>query len=156
MRGANCRFHQRTRTRPETSPHAWSKPSVLERIFPLSGNISTCVEQTFQPCMTCPFLQKHLHMRGANKLRLLKGDMSKETSPHAWSKQCGMILIKTSNRNISTCVEQTLQLFFKRLRREKHLHMRGANLVMFRFLVLVLETSPHAWSKLSRNGIVLI
>ncbi len=61
-----------------------------------------------------------------------------------------MEIYSTNNRrNISTCVEQTRCVLDVRDVREKHLHMRGANKSAQDLRPAAVETSPHAWSKLS-------
>ncbi len=128
MRGANfCSFFCSSFW-SETSPHAWSKLSKHCLACAFVRNISTCVEQT--PFIAEPGLvdQKHLHMRGANYEIGKKGYNHKETSPHAWSKLISNADISACNRNISTCVEQTLLGNSLPWRTKKHLHMRGANL----------------------------
>ena len=50
-------------------------------------------------------------------------------------------------RNISTCVEQILLGLDPKKINEKHLHMRGADLVSFVTFLPSLETSPHALSR---------
>ena len=92
--------------------------------------------------------KKHLHMRGANLVTSVCRGPSLETSPHAWSKPQMPFIADSDVRNISTCVEQTPEDFKLYKVAWKHLHMRGANVEVFLFLVFLLETSPHAWSKL--------
>ncbi len=71
-----------------------------------------------------------------------------ETSPHAWSKPPSAAVIHSGRRNISTCVEQTSGGLGVLPVGGKHLHMRGANVVPKDSRAAVVETSPHAWSKL--------
>ena len=133
MRGANP-LRNPLRIQPiETSPHAWSKRYRPTDGKTVSGNISTCVEQT-----NIVGKSKILHM---------------ETSPHAWSK-----LNKTLERirqggNISTCVEQTTSSRMTTISTEKHLHMRGANKYNGDVMTTGEETSPHAWSKQRHLGV---
>ena len=148
MRGANISKVRRAIPSPETSPHAWSKHKRLVHLLDLTRNISTCVEQTTSRIRTRAAGQKHLHMRGANHREAVAKCYELETSPHAWSKQHEKTPSETKGGNISTCVEQTTTAKALPTWKEKHLHMRGANLVIFRLLRPVAETSPHAWSKL--------
>ena len=127
MRGANLAKQPIRRLGGETSPHAWSKPSVMGMYPLVFRNISTCVEQTSSLSRTLPMSWKHLHMRGANSLSQLPSKISVETSPHAWSKLRRVRDSSMQMGNISTCVEQTQKLHQYQKQFEKHLHMRGAN-----------------------------
>ena len=49
--------------------------------------------------------------------------------------------------NISTCVEQTCPVSSPGCPRRKHLHMRGADMVLSDVHCSQIETSPHAWSR---------
>ena len=107
MRGADSKYpNSRARMR-ETSPHAWSRLRVLRVYHLYPGNISTCVEQTYLRCEANTLTQKHLHMRGADRRCRQGRRHPSETSPHAWSRLCGLNLLRLLIRNISTCVEQT-------------------------------------------------
>ena len=129
MRGANLCNPASGGRCSETSPHAWSKLEDELRPLRLAGNISTCVEQTSGTSRNGVWMQKHLHMRGAN-FRPHEGSYpSPETSPHAWSKHGIHDINQESCRNISTCVEQTTPLSKLDIIDKKHLHMRGANLI---------------------------
>ena len=107
MRGANRFASDPLDKDLETSPHAWSKPfgRLIQMI--LTGNISTCVEQTHTGPETSGHHKKHLHMRGANRMKLDAQLIEMETSPHAWSKLLVPVAKQNLRRNISTCVEQT-------------------------------------------------
>ena len=91
-------------------------------------------------------------MRGANSLNLMWISTSGETSPHAWSKHQARIQACDIHGNISTCVEQTSGRRGQAGQGRKHLHMRGANLVLQRCNGCNGETSPHAWSKHCHRG----
>ena len=148
MRGANRFASDPLDKDLETSPHAWSKPfgRLIQMI--LTGNISTCVEQTHTGPETSGHHKKHLHMRGANRMKLDAQLIEMETSPHAWSKLPQLVRDEFHRRNISTCVEQTLPRPLIRYLSWKHLHMRGANIDGILYGYRHDETSPHAWSKL--------
>ena len=147
MRGANPIVSGWSPTKPETSPHAWSKHARQEHPSPALGNISTCVEQTIWVKDLLNESQKHLHMRGANLPASKHDDLLRETSPHAWSKRLSLTLFLVEARNISTCVEQTSVCNPASGGRWKHLHMRGANKDSGYRWLSIWETSPHAWSK---------
>ena len=70
-----------------------------------------------------------------------------ETSPHAWSRLNLKSIPQVSNRNISTCVEQTRTRNSLDRSTQKHLHMRGADPDKLIHIRLIMETSPHAWSR---------
>ena len=127
MRGANSFRHHPVLRSLETSPHAWSKLCRCSCVSLCHRNISTCVEQTRKGIRDELPTRKHLHMRGANYLNLLKSFVIGETSPHAWSKRKAKIQNFDKRRNISTCVEQTPYNPPNRRMGWKHLHMRGAN-----------------------------
>ena len=127
MRGANRESAFLASVSEETSPHAWSKRQQSRSISRKIRNISTCVEQTAAEAELKRRLEKHLHMRGANRqIGLAEEAMRKhlhmrganspdhqsaldatETSPHAWSKPLVLRHVEIIRRNISTCVEQT-------------------------------------------------
>ena len=168
MRGADYSQYNSDDMRRETSPHAWSRPAEDVVVVVRPGNISTCVEQTDSSQLeasavleTSPHAwsrptsissyqttrKKHLHMRGADNVEDVMVTAEQETSPHAWSRHCVITLYTGAGRNISTCVEQTLQYEWQRLHRQKHLHMRGADALSPEHKELAEETSPHAWSR---------
>ena len=91
-------------------------------------------------------------MRGANLCNPASGGRCSETSPHAWSKLEDELRPLRLAGNISTCVEQTSGTSRNGVWMQKHLHMRGANAHLAGDHGLVVETSPHAWSKLSGNA----
>ena len=72
-----------------------------------------------------------------------------ETSPHAWRKPAGSYGDANHWGNISTCVEKTVSVKETDRLYQKHLHMRGENLLQGRTRALTTETSPHAWRKLA-------
>ena len=148
MRGANLQRHQACLLRSETSPHAWSKLTVISKHRPIDRNISTCVEQTSRIGSSSTSPRKHLHMRGANSGYVGFNSYFLETSPHAWSKLHLAVILCLLLRNISTCVEQTERHEHRYADKQKHLHMRGANPTMRWCASTCRETSPHAWSKL--------
>ena len=86
MRGANQKIAALLAAKEETSPHAWSKLLSVVIALVISGNISTCVEQTTGVDNAKALKEKHLHMRGANKTTVKASTLFMETSPHAWSK----------------------------------------------------------------------
>ena len=86
-------------------------------------------------------------MRGANRTSRTRCPSSIETSPHAWSKPASVPTVTFECRNISTCVEQTMSYNQAERQIKKHLHMRGANLLLSGIVLMIIETSPHAWSK---------
>ena len=130
-----------------TSPHAWRKPDADTRGTRQRGNTSTCVEKTRTSCLWWPHWEKHLHMRGENISSSNTIWAKLETSPHAWRKPPDMEIWSVKDRNISTCVEKTAPLRTYRLRRGKHLHMRGENIPSVETWIQIVETSPHAWRK---------
>ena len=151
MRGADTlRYFPMTFPR-ETSPHAWSRQLQVDSIAGLVGNISTCVEQTSLLSSRHLYIEKHLHMRGADHVGSLHPKMNAETSPHAWSRLNPDARNHPANGNISTCVEQTGRLRRFEDEEEKHLHMRGADIPIHRPFKALGETSPHAWSRLHRR-----
>ena len=129
MRGADgCRLAEEA-GRVETSPHAWSRPLPAGCRDRHSRNISTCVEQTTSASSLRVGPWKHLHMRGADLRRSIDYSRVVETSPHAWSRRGRDPHAVQGRRNISTCVEQTKRLRSAARPLEKHLHMRGADLI---------------------------
>ena len=134
----------------ETSPHAWSRYGYPADWVDQLRNISTCVEQICQSLSLKNLVEKHLHMRGADRGMASLSSGAIETSPHAWSRFPLLHFSACPHRNISTCVEQMQGPSCTRTRGRKHLHMRGADPMTRRKATSVLETSPHAWS---RSGI---
>ena len=127
------------------------------RVSQVKGNISTCVEQISILSLHLFPAKKHLHMRGADPVKADMRGPRGETSPHAWSRWwCGHRWT-VIGRNISTCVEQMADAHHQRLRRQKHLHMRGADSALKSIIFSSLETSPHAWSRFlsGRLGLTL-
>ena len=147
MRGADKIKFLNVKTMQETSPHAWSRYFSDCLHYPQARNISTCVEQIRFVDNFPTFYGKHLHMRGADLVRYVGQTVQKETSPHAWSRWNINLNATLSRRNISTCVEQIFKLCDHFFIRQKHLHMRGADIESLRAYQLNLETSPHAWSR---------
>ena len=86
-------------------------------------------------------------MRGADASTPLEPKEARETSPHAWSRHGELGQYAGHGRNISTCVEQTEAKDAKRPAVEKHLHMRGADMLSVYARARASETSPHAWSR---------
>ena len=70
-----------------------------------------------------------------------------ETSPRAWSRHFMGSYGAGTGGNISTCVEQTCPVSSPGCPRRKHLHMRGADMVLSDVHCSQIETSPHAWSR---------
>ena len=112
----------------ETSPHAWSRHGSSRCPLQSDRNISTCVEQTVEGTFVL--------------------STKTETSPHAWSRPSLFVAKCLMDRNISTCVEQTAYRSPYQPPVRKHLHMRGADFLSLSSIVTVVETSPHAWSRL--------
>ncbi len=74
------------------------------------------------------YIQKHLHIRGADLKCPARFGRLQETPPHTWSRP-------SSGLSISR-------------RRRKHLHIRGADLGSALIWKQLLETPPHTWSRL--------
>ena len=147
MRGADAVIKIDILPSSETSPHAWSRWTADKPFMSAVRNISTCVEQMTVTTLALSADRKHLHMRGADLHMARQTRTGTETSPHAWSRRMYRGRSRLTRRNISTCVEQTLPPECSKGPREKHLHMRGADLVSPFNLLASIETSPHAWSR---------
>ena len=147
MRGADYSPSPSFKAFTETSPHAWSRYIHRPRMGRCGGNISTCVEQILPTSGRRTSSEKHLHMRGADLVAIVWPPTNGETSPHAWSRFSGWWRSRTMDRNISTCVEQMTKRRRRSSWRQKHLHMRGADIMSGISRVAVRETSPHAWSR---------
>ena len=135
----------------ETSPRAWRKRKRRTKSSRSIRNISTCVEKTYRIELDAPLRGKHLHVRGENAMKMLRVSWATETSPRAWRKLHFMGKWSNTGRNISTCVEKTEASKAKNKPIQKHLHVRGENLIRQRQRVNREETSPRAWRKQSQS-----
>ena len=95
----------------ETPPHAWRRLALR---FAFSE-----------------YWQKHLHMRGEDRIWMVLYPFRWETPPHAW-------------RRPRECDELALKY-------KKHLHMRGEDLMHSQQKCMKIETPPHAWRRLCRH-----
>ena len=135
----------------ETSPRAWSLLSKRQERSYLIRNISTSVELTALYRLMLLAKQKHLHERGAYHNGHDTNDISKETSPRAWSLLIFGSVNVANDGNISTSVELTIVRKRTTQKLRKHLHERGAYNKTLKILRLMRETSPRAWSLLVRE-----
>ena len=130
MRGADHVGALHPKMNAETSPHAWSRSRRFTDTGNIEGNISTCVEQISPVTLRCLSSQKHLHMRGADNGKEHTRGEQPETSPHAWSRLICKSILLESKGNISTCVEQIWPTSRSAAGSWKHLHMRGADVLI--------------------------
>ena len=70
MRGEDFTIDYIKKMNMETPPHAWRRPALSFCFAISSGNTSTCVEKTLVLIKNNLTVQKHLHMRGEDNLKL--------------------------------------------------------------------------------------
>ena len=113
--------------------------------------------------------EKHLHIRGENRMSLTGVNGSVETPPHTWRKFLHKITPRGDRRNTSTYVEkigcvdsdkvgirkhlhirgENDRALFSEANQRKHLHIRGENRFYIGIRRLIMETPPHTWRKSS-------
>ena len=111
----------------ETPPHTWSRLKRRHRRSRQIGNTSTYVEQTAAATAGKDEFRKHLHIRGADRIKHVVPLQSLETPPHTWSRLAVLCLRPRFDR--------------------KHLHIRGADRYALGGTAAQLETPPHTWSR---------
>ncbi len=109
--------------------------------------ISTCVEQTRPSAQTRHRPAVHLHVRGADLMRIANEIMAPGSSPRAWSRPRLYPPMPRRGRFISTCVEQTFAIISWMRVATVHLHVRGADTRPPEWPRGITGSSPRAWSR---------
>jgi len=83
----------------------------------------------------------------------IEGGDLKETPPRAWGRPAATANLWCRLRNTPTGVGKTLCLCTRLQMMEKHPHGRGEDLKAYQAYLLLIETPPRAWGRLSMaNG----
>ena len=92
-----------------SSPHTWRTHLIASSFNRNVRIISTYVENTCSSVLDSVSIRDHLHIRGEHQNELLKKKLNKGSSPHTWRTLFQNSLQQSSNRIISTYVENTAQ-----------------------------------------------
>ena len=147
IRGENALGIIEKRCCVETPPHTWRKSPIRTSTTGDIRNTSTYVEKIDSPEFANLSTGKHLHIRGENASLTLIGVISLETPPHTWRKYHVDPMGPNQTGNTSTYVEKIWRMSYEKHLRQKHLHIRGENMISCFFRVVVVETPPHTWRK---------
>ena len=147
VRGEDCRISSPRLNGGETPPRAWGRPHGGV-VGPLRNrNTPTCVGKTGASDHRAGTRRKHPHVRGEDAFPASHYGSDQETPPRAWGRPRQSFASANDDRNTPTCVGKTRLLTDPHRSPEKHPHVRGEDLPVFRLRPLALETPPRAWGR---------
>ena len=91
----------------ETPPLARRKQNLTFALGRILGNTSACAEKTRLSCTTYSFQEKHLRLRGENRVAIARGGRCRETPPLARRKPRAIGKHRQSHGNTSAYAEKT-------------------------------------------------
>ena len=131
----------------ETPPRTWGRPKSFLMFKSPVGNTPTHVGKTTGTCFEQDNREKHPHARGEDLGNFRRPKPKKETPPRTWGRLSLKNTKKGNNRNTPTHVGKTRFYPVRPLRRLKHPHARGEDVVVWIGYQFLLETPPRTWGR---------
>ena len=111
------------------------------------GNTSACAEKTDYRTFVLSMNEKHLRLRGENRLLLTRSSIKLETPPLARRKLVLTFDDTAKKGNTSACAEKTRREPLSYTHKRKHLRLRGENSLKAMQRSSAPETPPLARRK---------
>ena len=133
----------------ETPPRAWGRHLLAGQLKILLGNTPTGVGKTHSASQDVHQKRKHPHGRGEDETGEGLVRWSTETPPRAWGRRMIARDFRVHIGNTPTGVGKTWPHPSAARHRQKHPHGRGEDFVVCLVLLVVQETPPRAWGRLT-------
>ena len=131
----------------ETPPRMWGKLVRNPHCFLCGGNTPTHVGKTADRQCRNKVNKKHPHACGENTTKSCPPDAVRETPPRMWGKPAEYAKFSLIPRNTPTHVGKTTLKSVRSMKKKKHPHACGEDLVRLLDLQDFEETPPRMWGR---------